>query len=197
MTMDRPAIAFYRGASIVALARHVDGYEAEEHKLKVRKTTYPVESGRTLVDHAVKEPYKLKLRGWVSDLMPSAAVSQNLPLPYRGSAAWRQILQVMDEREPITVITTLGAYENMLIVSATAPIDRTTGNSLRFTIELEEMLLRTAGGSTLTYNLTAASGPAEHRLGTSSRGRVHAPAVQDQRAFLDALSLPSQLGGYA
>ena len=166
----------YRGTSIVALGRTVDGYYAEEHKLKVSKTTYPVESGASLVDHAVREPTKLKLQGWVSDLMPSADAAQDTARSERSTAAWLEILRVMDGRQPLTVVTALAVYDSMLITSVTAPVDRTTGLALQFTIELEEMIMPVSRrGSGLL--LSVYSGPASDRLGAARRGRVLAPVT--------------------
>ena len=178
--------AVYQGTSIVALGRTVDGYYAEEHKLKVSKTTYPVESGASLVDHAVREPTKLKLQGWVSDLMPSTdAVSTTHT--ERSTVAWLEILRVMDDRQPLTVVTALAVYDSMLITSVTAPVDRTTGLALQFTIELEEMIMPVSRqGSGLLF--TASSGPAADRLGAIRRGRVLAPATTEYLVIWD---LPS------
>ncbi len=169
--------AVYRGTSIVALGRTVDGYYAEEHKLKVSKTSYPVESGATLVDHAVREPNKLKLQGWVSDLMPSASATLTAVRSERGTAAWLEILRVMEERQPLSVVTALAVYDNMLITSATAPVDRTTGLSLRFTIELEEVLLRNVSRDAFGPETAPSRGPAADRLGATRRGRVMAPVT--------------------
>ena len=180
MTTGRRGFAVYRGTSIVALGRTVDGYYTEEHKLKVSKTTYPVESGSSLVDHAVREPTKLKLQGWVSNLMPSADAVSNVDSTERSTAAWLEILRVMEERQPLTVVTALAVYDSMLITSVTAPVDRTTGLSLQFTIELEEVLMPVVvgrGGAGVLASVS--SGPAADRLGAVRRGRVLAPPTTD------------------
>ena len=171
--------AFYRGTSIVALGRTVDGYYAEEHKLKVSKTSFPVESGASLVDHAVREPTKLKLQGWVSDLMPSPDATLATRHTERGTAAWLEILRVMDDRQPLTVVTALAVYDSMLITSATAPVDRTTGLSLQFTIELEEVLFKNVSREASGTEAPPSSGPAADRLGAIRRGRVLAPATTE------------------
>ena len=171
--------AVYRGTSIVALGRTVDGYYAEEHKLKVSKTTYPVESGASLVDHAVREPNNLKLQGWVSELMPSLNANLATRHSDRGTAAWLEILRVMDDRQPLTVVTALAVYDNMLITSATAPVDRTTGLSLQFTIELEEVLFKNVSREASGTEAPPSSGPAADRLGAIRRGRVLAPVTTE------------------
>ena len=42
-----------------------DGFISEEHAVRISKTSYPVETGGSLVDHAVVQPRTLKLVGWV------------------------------------------------------------------------------------------------------------------------------------
>ena len=49
--------------SVLGLIQRIDGYYAEEHRVRVRTTEYPVESGADLTDHVVREPYRLKLKG--------------------------------------------------------------------------------------------------------------------------------------
>ena len=176
---------FYRGTSILALGQTVDGYYGEEHKLKVSKTTYPVESGASLVDHAVREPTKLKLQGWVSDLMPSADAVSTTHHTERSTVAWLEILRVMDDRQPLTVVTALAVYDSMLITSVTAPVDRTTGLALQFTIELEEVLFKNVSREASGTEVPPSSGPAADRLGAIRRGRVLAPVTAEYVVLWD------------
>ena len=176
-TLPRSAFAIYSGTRVVALSSHVDGFYAENHRARAMKTSYPVESGAEITDHAVREPTRLKLEGWVSNLMPAAAATIGTPLQERGAAAWLEILNTLEAREPLTVVTALAVYQNMLLVSAEAPVDRSTGLALRFTLELEEVLLRdpsrAGGGSPVSR------GPAAGRLGATRRGRVQAENVTE------------------
>ena len=175
MAVDCSAFALYSAgaARIEPLTGVVDGYLAAEHERSVSTTTYPVESGASLTDHAVRQPDKLKLEGWVSDLMPSSEADRSRPLSGRGLAAWSELDRLMNAREPVAVATSLGCYQNMLIVKATAPVDRTTGRALRFTLELEEVLFRPltarVGGLSIA---PAPEGPAEHRTEEVDKGVV-------------------------
>ncbi len=156
---------------VLPLGGIVDGFLSEEHKIKLTKTTYPVEtSGLLLTDHAVVEPRTLKLEGWVSDLLPSVDLGDTPAHPSRGAAAWRQVYALMQEREPVTVVTTLAVYQSMLITSATAPVDRTTGRALRFDLELEEVLFRDVAPALGRVVV----GPAVDRVEEVPRGRVQA-----------------------
>ena len=169
--------AIYTGTRIRALGRSVDGFYAEQHKVSVSKTAYPVESGASVTDHAVREPNKLKLQGWVSDLMPAPLAIPWVSRSERGAGAWLEILRVMEAREPLTVITALAVYQNMLLVSAEAPVDRTTGLSLVFTLDLEEVLVSPAVRQEGRELGSVSQGPAANRLGAVRRGRVQARPV--------------------
>ena len=179
-----PNFALYptRAARIDPLMGRVDGYLTEEHERNVTKTSYPVESGASLTDHAVREPDKLKLEGWVSDLLPSSEAGQGAPVSERSVVAWDEIGRLMTAREPLTAVTSLGVSRDMLITKASAPVDRTTGRSLQFTLELEEIQFRSLAGITGEELAPTAGGPAEGRVGQTIRGHVETPELGEALA---------------
>ena len=160
-------------SSLTPLPSMVDGFLTEEHTLRLSKTSYPVESGQSLTDHAVVEPRTLKLEGWVSDLLAPAGETDATS---RGLEAWQRITELMESRKPILVVTTLGVYEDMLITSVKAPVDRTTGRALRFEMELEEVLFRALERGTRPPPVRI--GPAEDRSAEIDRGRVSSPGLR-------------------
>ena len=134
-----PALSSDLFRSLQPLAAIADGFISEEHAVRISKTSYPVETGGSLVDHAVIQPRTLKLAGWVSDLLAPEGRRGN---PSRGSDAWSQLNLLVESREPFLVVTLLDVYPSMLITSLKAPVDRTTGRALRFEMELEEVQFR-------------------------------------------------------
>ena len=154
------------------LAAIADGFISEEHAVRLSKTSYPVETGGSLVDHAVVQPRTLKLAGWVSDLLAPEGRRGN---PSRGSDAWLQLTQLVESREPFLAVTMLGAYPSMLITSLKAPVDRTTGRALRFEMELEEVQFRALERGQRPPPVRI--GPAEDRSEEDDRGRVNAPSI--------------------
>ena len=172
------AIYSPRATVIEPLAGRVDGYLSEGHEANVAHTTYPIESGASLTDHAVRRPDKLKLEGWVSDLLPSDTARRNLSLAARAEVAWTEINRLMNARQPLTVVTGLKVYRNMLITKASAPVSSSTGYGLRFTLELEEVLFRALreaeGGLAL---VPTSIGPARDRTEDADRGFIPAPGL--------------------
>ena len=134
-----PALSSSLPRYVPPLAAIADGFISEEHAVRISKTSYPVETGGSLVDHAVIQPRTLKLVGWVSDLL---APEGRRGSPSRGSDAWLQLNRLVESREPFLVVTLLAFYPSMLITSLKAPVDRTTGRALRFEMELEEVQFR-------------------------------------------------------
>ena len=135
--------------NIDGLTGIVDIYTDEFHKQTVTKTKYPVETGGTLTDNAVIDPKVLTMKGYVSDLNPLLGGLITIPGPGRGKEAWSRIVALKNAREPVTVVTTLEMYENMLITSIDAPKSAATGQGLEFTITLEEILFAETQTTTL------------------------------------------------
>ncbi len=154
------------------LAAIADGFISEEHAVRLSKTSYPVETGGSLVDHAVIQPRTLKLAGWVSDLL---APEGRQGSPSRSIDAWLQLTRLVESREPFLVVTLLDVYPSMLITSLKAPVDRTTGRALRFEMELEEVQFRALERGQRPPPVRI--GPAEDRSEEVDRGRVIAGEI--------------------
>ena len=123
--------------NLPALLHLVDGYSVEEHKLTLGTTENPVESGSTLTDNAVKRRERLKLTGWVSDIL---AAPGNRVTHDRSATTWGVIVRLFEDRTPMDALTMIRTYRNMMIVQCVNTVDKTTGRGLRFTIDLAEML---------------------------------------------------------
>ena len=168
------------GSHALPLAAIADGFISEEHAVRISKTSYPVETGGSLVDHAVVQPHTLKLVGWVSDLL---APEGKRGTPSRGSDAWLQLTRLIESREPFRVVTLLGVYSSMLITSLKAPVDRTTGRALHFEMELEEVQFRALERGQRPPPVRI--GPAEDRSEEVDRDRVNAPPITSIDQWLE------------
>ena len=159
---------------IPALVGRVDGYPVEEHRLDLGTTENPVESGSTLTDNAVKRPERLRLTGWVSDILPAPG---NRLSRDRSADVWAEIIELFKARTPITVVTALRVYRNMLVQRAIAPVDKMTGRSLQFTIDLEEVLFADTEIARFPPDTVAEDGPAADRTSAVEGGDRPSPAV--------------------
>ena len=147
-----------------------DGYLDEEHTIAVDSTAYPVEEGAALTDHAFKQPDSIVLTGHVSNL-----ITPELSLIPRGiekpPLIWNIVLALAKARKPLILITTLGFYQNMLLVNATTRVDDQVGlQALIFKLTFREILFRPvieADGVDPTED-----GPLSDRVGLTNSGSV-------------------------
>lgn len=160
---------------IDGLAGIIDLWPEEAHSLSVSKTSYPVESGLSGTDNAVVEPKRLVLMGWVSDLRPLIDGLVTIPGPGRPKEAWSRIKELMEKLEPVTVITTLAMYENMLITAIDSTVNEDTGKTLRFNIVLEEILFAETEVTELPY---IKEGVAENKSGAIDGGLKQSEETQ-------------------
>ena len=177
MALD-PNFAIYaqQQPTDIPLIAGVSGYPSEEHRFDLSTTNHPVESGSSLSDNAVRRQEKLRLEGRVTDLLPRPE-SGGLPPPDRAPDVWNRIAALFKERVSVTVITNLRVYRNMLITRATAPVDRSTGRSLKFTLELTEVLFATAEIARFPPAAVDPTGPAADRTSQVDGGDRNAPTI--------------------
>lgn len=175
---DDPNFAVYRitPTQIPALAGRVDGYPSEEHRLGLYTTEHPIESGSTLTDNAVRQRELLRLEGWVSDLLPGDDVD-NPDSESRAQDVWSELAELFRRRQPVRIITAIRVYDNMLLVHATAPRNRQTGRSLRFTLEFEEVLFSDTDLTRLKPDDVDAAGPAADRTSEVDGGERQSPEI--------------------
>lgn len=153
----------------------IDLWPEEAHSLSVSKTSYPVETGLSGTDNAVIEPKRLVLMGWVSDLRPLVGGIVTIPGQGRPKEAWGRIQKLMEKLEPVTVVTTLAMYKNMLITAVDSTINEDTGKTLRFNIVLEEILFAETEVTELPY---IKEGVAENKTGAVDGGLKQSEETQ-------------------
>jgi hypothetical protein len=168
---------FTEKTQIIEIADVVDLYPEENHSVRILKTSQPIESGSSITDNTVIAPQKLRMTGFVSNLVPTGIAA--LPASERGKEAWIQIEELAKRREPVTVQTTLKIYENLLIVDLSARVDANTGLALDFTIDLEEILFANSEFTMLPADILA--GPATNKSGTVDGGGKQSPNVPERR----------------
>lgn len=136
---------------IAALYGFVDSYPEERHELRSTKSGYPVESGAHITDHIVAQPKRLSLVGFVSDLLFSEFSARQPTGSRRAEAAWAELEKLQRNAEVVGVTTMLGDYSNMAIVSVSADVNVSSGRSLRFRIDLEELQVRRITGRAFVW----------------------------------------------
>ncbi len=130
--------------SIVGL-NGIDLYSSEDHTSTVSKTSLPLEDGSNITDHAVIDPDKITLAGLVSNV---SNIFNGIPLVIGGLSivnntksrdGWAILVAAKEARQPLTVVTSLKVYTNMLITSLKTTVNVKTGTNLYFTLDLGQV----------------------------------------------------------
>lgn len=129
------------------------------HALNVKITDHPVQTGAAVADHAFIEPETVSLAIGMSDVMTGAGTiacdNQN-----RSVSAYQFLRETALSRNPLTLVTRLFTYENMLIESISAEETLESMHALRAEITLKKLnrvqvaevsVQQTASSSKITY----------------------------------------------
>lgn len=115
-----------------------DAVLSAEHTREVTVTSHPVQYGAEIADHSYIEPEAVSIQIGMSDVMAEigqAAHSVN---------AYAQLVQMMEARELVTLVTRLGTYDDMIIVSMSVPDEFATMNGLKAQIGFRHVTIVTA-----------------------------------------------------
>lgn len=134
----------------------LDASLRESHKFSSKITSFPVENGADITDNILINPKQLTIEGFITDTPVkylagirdalSAASGSGSP----SKSAFETLQKIQESRTLITIVTGLKTYENMAIESIEFPRDPKTGQTLRFSISLKEVILTTFIETNLT-----------------------------------------------
>lgn len=116
-----------------------DGFIKIDHSIEAQITEHPVETGASIVDHAYIKPAELSMNIMVSDVHASFIEGQFSGSLARHVNAWNLLKQIQADRIPVSVLTKLGLYDNMLIQRITATDTYETYNALNADVTLREI----------------------------------------------------------
>lgn len=146
----------------------IDGYVldvniTEEHQFENEVTEHPVEKGSSISDNIRVKPDVVSMESIVSDsplgeiakLRSQGSNDVNTISPTEEALA---ILKAIRKaREPVTIVTSLGTYTNMLMVSLTVPRDSKSGAALQFRTSFKQLDVVTNQRTTVRVAVPIAS----------------------------------------
>lgn len=120
---------------------------SEEHAFPSEISSHPVEQGPDISDHIRNLPEEITLESIVSDTPigevaadPSRqAAGPDAPLP--SADAFQKLVEIRAARQPVTVETSLGTFENMGLENLDVPKDAAKAGGLFFTARFKRMNL--------------------------------------------------------
>lgn len=144
------------------------------HNSNVMVTEHPVQSGASIADHSFIEPDEVQIEIGMTD----TAISVNGPSESRSVNAYAQLHSLMAAREPLTLITRLKTYRNMLITSISAPDDYHTMNALKANIYFKQINIVSV--STVKVQQTVSSSVSTAKSGVSSSGSASSSSTSSK-----------------
>lgn len=132
-------------AQLIFLRDNIGGYFFDailktDHSRSARITEHPVQTGANITDHAYALPARLVMEIGMSDVMASFIPGQFRGGPTKSIAAYKLLVDLHAKRQPVTVVTRLDRYENMLVEHLATSDDVRTQTGLRCTVTLRQIL---------------------------------------------------------
>lgn len=118
-----------------------DAYLKLEHTSQLKITEFPISTGSSITDHSFLQPQTLTIDIGMTDVAKSIIPGQFTGDASRSVAAFKLLQELQAARVPISIVTRLKKYENMLIETMTTPDDYTTVNALKATVVFKEILV--------------------------------------------------------
>ena len=106
-----------------------------DHTVELEVTQHPVQYGASISDHSYFQPEQIGFQFGYSDVMSETGEMNH------SVNAYAKLREIMAEREPLTVVTRLKQYENMLIVYLSVPDEVRQMNGLKGEIRLQQILI--------------------------------------------------------
>ena len=131
----------------------IDGYPidvslSETHDFESEVTEYPVESGSNVADNIRNKPIIVTMEGIVSNTPIGVLDSQTSTSAIARSSgifpaddAYKRLLTIRDNRQPITISTSLDVFDNMVLQSLSVPRASGGADALHFTAKFIQITM--------------------------------------------------------
>ena len=159
----------------------IDVAEAEQHEFPCEVTAYPIETGADVADHVRLLPIAVTIEGVVTDTpigsmvsLRSAGQVGQIALQSAPSAdAYEEMQRIRTAREPITLVTSLGTFDRMILESLSVPRSSSTGDSFAFRATFRQVAMITNERTVVEVAVPRAS--KKKSVGTKVPATVDAP----------------------
>ena len=154
-----------------------------------------MQSGAAVADHAYLQPETVTLSVGMSDAMTAAGTLAG-ESGERSVSAYQKLLELARARRPLTLVTRLETYSNMLIQTVSAEETADSMNALRAEITLKRLNMvqvaevsvqQTASSSKITYETGADGGSRYGGYVYESYGGTQAACDVPEGTHIEAL----------
>ncbi len=116
-----------------------DGFITVDVTSELEITENPVETGTAIADHAYVKPVQIDMNIVMSDVHKSLVAEQFTGGWSRSVKAFELLTKMQTDRIPVSVLTRVGLYENMLIKRIVSNDDAKTYRGLNAQVSLVEL----------------------------------------------------------
>ena len=153
-----------------------DAVFSTEHHANLVVTEHPVQSGASIADHAYMEPDEISLEIGMSDTGGEG----------RSVRMYQMLKQLMMRREPMRVVTRFENYENMLIMSMSAPDNYETMHAFKASLVIKQVKIVSVATVQVQQTVSASKTPETEGSGSGSASgqsqQQSAPAAKETKA---------------
>ena len=150
----------------------IDIVSSEVIELPSETTDNPIESGSEVTDHIINKPIMLRMICQIGG-------STLLNFADRKLEGYEALKKLRDDRQPVTVVSGLETFSNMLINNIS--IDRNLQNAsvLQFSIEFKQAKIVSSQRVDVSNNVSATKEPATKDRATSTQNKGKVQGVND------------------
>ncbi|TWH46328.1 phage baseplate protein [Sporomusa sp. KB1] len=161
-----------------------DAVIREDHTSSLKITSHPVQDGANITDHSIVEPKVLVMEILMSDAVDDMYNQQFISYVAPGNAAadksksksaYHVLLEIQEGRIPVSVLTRLTQYDNMLIETISVPDDSKALYGLRCTVTLKEIFIVNVAKTKVSAR--------PHDTDFTDRGQLQAEAIEDPGTY--------------
>jgi hypothetical protein len=119
----------------------IDVFREEKYNFTADVTDIPIEEGDTASDHVVNRPCEIRISAFIgnAEFVVFDTPQQTGDPKERIRAAYYELLRLKNEGQPLTLVTGLASFPNMVIVSFEISRDVETGSDLPFDMTFKEI----------------------------------------------------------
>ena len=121
-------------------------------------TSHPVQNGANISDHMYDNPVSISMEIGMSDAMATMVSGQFCSAYTKSVSAYRELVKLMQAHQPITVLTRMNQYPNMVIQGITVEDGPNTLTGLRANVNMQQIIMASVATEKVSArNWTSAS----------------------------------------
>jgi len=163
-----------------------------EHSQVVTVTHHPIQSGAAVSDHAFVDPVELVLSVAFSDVVDRYNDTDYMSDTSKSISAYQTFLDLQAKLLPLTVVTRLRQYDNMVLTEVRAVEDASTITGLRCQLTFTQIVM--AEVSTSTVEVPVISQRPDQSEGTNEGTKTTVEPSPSLSTYINAIPLKPSTG---